>query len=55
MACFAECCLHSWLTPVVSSNFVVQSNPELAPVFVDRSYSGNPRVAAGYFQVSSRH
>lgn len=27
-----------------------QSNADLAPVFVDRSYAGDRRVAAGYFQ-----
>lgn len=29
------------------------SNGELAPVFVDRSYAGDRRVAAGYFQVGA--
>ena len=32
---------------------VLQSNPELAGVFVDRSYAANPNISAGYFQVAS--
>lgn len=28
----------------------LQSNGDLAPVFVDRSYAADRRVAAGYFQ-----
>ena len=30
---------------------LLQSNPDLAPVFVDRSYASAPPVASGYFQV----
>lgn len=30
---------------------MLQSNSELASVFVDRSYAANQQVAAGYFQV----
>lgn len=31
----------------------LQSNSELSSVFVDRSYSPNQQVAAGYFQVGT--
>ena len=30
-----------------------QSNPELAPVYVDRSYARSPHICAGYFSVRS--
>lgn len=30
---------------------LLRCNAELAPVFVDRSYAADRRVAAGYFQV----
>ena len=34
---------------------LLMSNAELASIFVDRSYSSNPHVAAGYFKASWGH
>jgi hypothetical protein len=42
----------SALTNLLQSNS--SSNSELAAVFVDRTYSADQQVAAGYFQVGMR-